>query len=274
VRREPTDIRTARMLARSVLAVTGTLMLMGSAPVEAQEPFRIIVNPANRTSSLSTSQLSKLFLEPATWEDGQPVLPVDLNSASPVRELFSKEVHGMATPAVVAHWTRSAAAGAKTPPTFASDADVIQYVRLKLGGIGYVSAAADVSQVKVLSIVRRSTEAGTVGSGEHILNVLRTYTAALEGRNVDGLKRIWPTMSASQERAIRAEFDHARSMRVELLDPRIDVKEDKAVVLARRRYAVTTAEGTQLQSEAVTTLNLRRATSGWVIEDIRYQAAR
>jgi hypothetical protein len=138
-----------------------------------------------------------------------------------------------------------------------------------------VSAAADVSQVKVVSIVRRSSDVVTVSSGEHlILNVLRTYTSALEARNFDALRRIWPAINASQARAIRAEFDHARSMQVELLDPRIDVKDDKAVVVARRRYAVTTTEGTQLQSETVTTLNLRHGTAGWVIEDIRYQAAR
>jgi hypothetical protein len=263
------------MLARSVLAVTGTLMLLGPAQVEAQDTYKVIVNPANPTSSLSTSQVSKLFLDSATWHDGQPVLPVDLNPASPVRELFSKDVHGMSTAAVVAHWRRSPATVARMPPAFAADADVIQYVRLKLSGIGYVSAEADVSQVKVVAVVRRSNEVAAVGSAEHLIqNLLRTYTSALKERNLDALRRIWPTISAGQTRAIRAEFDHARSMRVELLDPRIDVKDDKAVVVARRHYAITTTEGTQLQSEAMTTLNLRRAPSGWVIEDIRYQAVR
>jgi hypothetical protein len=261
------------MLARSVLAFAGTLMLMGSAPL-AQDAYKVIVNRANRTSSLSTSQLSKLFLEPGTWDDGQPVMPVELSPASPVREVFSRNVHGMPAASVVAHWTRSATGGARAPLAVGSDADVIQFVRLKLGGVGYVSAAADVSQVKVISIVRGG-DASPGRSGEQpIPGVLATYVAALESRDLDALKRIWPTMNVGQSRAIRAEFDHARSMSVELLDPRIDVKDDKAVVVARRRYAVTTTEGTQLQSETVTTLNLRLGAGGWVIEDIRYQAAR
>jgi hypothetical protein len=259
------------MLSTRVLAVAGTLMFVGSA-ARADDAYRIIVNPANRISSVSPNQLSKFFLEAATWDDGQPVLPVDLSTDSPVRERFSKDVHQLPPSSVIERWRPVAAAGGKTPLMVATDADVIQYVRLKLGAIGYVSARADVSAVKVVPI-ERGADGHTAGAVDTVIQkALTAYTTALEARDFDALKRIWPGVTGAQERAIRAEFGHARTLRVNLLSPRIDARDDQAIVTARRRYAITTTEGTKLQTESAITLNLRRAISGWIIQDVRFRA--
>ena len=261
------------MFNRSVFAVAGTLVFLSSAG-EAQDAYRVIVNPANRIASLSTAQLSKFFLENTAWDDGQPVLPVDLTPDAQLREVFSKDVHRMTSAAVTERWRPIAAAGGRAPLVVATDADVIQYVRLKLGAIGYVSSTADVSAVKVVPIERSATAAHTAvaGTDSGIQKVLTGYTAALEARDVDALKRIWPTVTAAQERAIRAEFGHTRALTVELLEPRIEVRDDQAVVVARRRYALTTTEGTKLQTDTMTTLNLRRASTGWIIHDVRFRS--
>jgi hypothetical protein len=253
---------------RWLLAVAGTLMLAG--PAHAQDAYKIIVNPANGMSLLSTSQLQKFFLQPATWDDGKPVMPVDLKPGSAVRESFSKDVLGMSSGSVVAHWAGSAV-GSQAPLALASDADVIQFVRLKLGAIGYVSAAADVSQVKVIAVVRQAAGSAVGVSDSLVHHALTAYLSAFEARDLDALKRIWPVMTTAQMRAIRAEFDHARSVQVSFVEPRIDIKDGKAVVVARRRYAVTTLEGTKLQSETTTTISLKYVTNAWIIEDVRYQ---
>ena len=104
-----------------------------------------------------------------------------------------------------------------------------------------------------------------------IRSVLARYVSGLEERNLDAIKRIWPTMTPAQVRAIQAEFDHARALRCELLEPHISIKDDTAVVVARRKYTLTTHEGKTFESTTVTTFNMRHGTNGWVIETIRYE---
>jgi TonB family protein len=138
---------------RVVLLAIATLCTVAS--LEAQDGYRIIVNQANPVSRLSKAQISKLFLEHTTWDDGQPVAAVDLAPTSPVRETFSRDVLGMPASAALVRWRSASTAGrADTPPAVASDREVLAYVRLKPGAIGYVSAAADVQGVKVVSIAR------------------------------------------------------------------------------------------------------------------------
>lgn len=261
------------MIGTWLLAVSGALILSATPP-EAPDGYKIIVNSANPISSLSRSELSRMFLDPSTWANGQPVLPVDLTPASPVREAFSTAVHGIPTAAVVARWTNGSAGTGRMPVTLSSDADVIQYVRLKLGAIGYVSATADLSAVKVLTI--DSTGSGTAAATpeDPIQALLTKYVSAMERSDLGALKRLWPTINGPQMLAHRAEFSEARTVRVELVDRKIDLKGEEAIVVARRRSVRMTSSGTTMRVVTGTTLRLRQGQSGWVIEDIRYQAER
>jgi len=127
-----------------------------------------------------------------------------------------------------------------------------------------------------LQISPSSTAPVQVAGGEQpaaekpILALLARYVAGLEGRNLDAIKSIWPTMSPAQNKAIHAEFDHARALRCELIEPRITVKDETAVVVVRRKYMLTTLEGKSFESTTITTFNLKRGADGWVIDSIRY----
>ena len=103
---------------------------------------------------------------------------------------------------------------------------------------------------------------------------LRRYTAALEQRDVTALKAVWPGLSRSQQSAVEAEFANARSISVELASPRIDVTGATATVTAVRHYSLSTRDGQQLRSDTSTTLTLRQASSGWVIESVSHRPLR
>lgn len=134
-------------------ALTAVLLLALAATVSAQDGFRIVVNPQNPVSSLTKPQVAKLFLDNTTWDSGAAAAPVDLLPTSPVREGFSRDVLGLPVPAAIDRLVESARlAGTNPPPAMASDREVLAYVRLKPGAIGYVSLAADVSGVKVVSV--------------------------------------------------------------------------------------------------------------------------
>ena len=104
-----------------------------------------------------------------------------------------------------------------------------------------------------------------------IAAVVERYRAALEQRSIAALKAVWPGLSGAQQSAIESEFANARSIDVTLASPRIQVTGSTATVVTRRQYRLRTRDGQQLSSESVTTLALRQAGSGWVIESVRYQ---
>lgn len=154
--------RTVRAAAMLVIPA----VIMCSARAFAQDgSVRIIVNQQNPTTALSKARISELFLRKATtWEDGQPVLPVEQVESSPLRETFYREVLGMSATAA----QQAAAHRGDQPVSVATDREVLAYVRLKPGAIGYVSASTPIQGVKALSIGRNGEATTTVASREPI----------------------------------------------------------------------------------------------------------
>ena len=208
-----------QMFKRRLLFAIAGLLLLGR-PGQAQEGYKIIVNPANPITSLTKAQVSKFFLEKSTWDDGQPVSPVDLATTSLVREMFSREMLAMSPAATLARWQESNSGRGEAPLSVASDREVLAFIRLKPGAIGYVSAAADLERVKVVSIVGRAVErasaaaqkpiavGGAVPPPEKIVDVPPIYpgvarTARLQGV-VDVEIVVGTTGTVEQARVVRS----------------------------------------------------------------------
>jgi predicted Ser/Thr protein kinase len=109
---------------------------------------------------------------------------------------------------------------------------------------------------------------------EQITALLDRYAAALEGRSLDALKRIWPGLSGAQESAMRYEFQNARVIEVEVVSPQISVRGDTATVTFTRRYRNVTADGQDLRRDSSATMTVRQAGNAWVIEQLRFAPAR
>src|ERR1700704_4562427 len=93
-------IRALRATLLSRLALLALFVSALAAPAaHAQAPaddsYKIVVNAANPVSTLSRNELSRLFLKKVTsWKDSKPVALVDQRASNPVRESFTKDVHG------------------------------------------------------------------------------------------------------------------------------------------------------------------------------------
>jgi ABC-type phosphate transport system substrate-binding protein len=133
-------------------ALLAAALLIAFAMLAAAQDYAVIVNESNSISSASKEDVSKWLLKKKTkWGDGSKVAPVDF--AGDVREAFTEGVHGKSMGAIKSYWQKQVFSGKGTPPVEKkSEADVIAYVKSNSGAIGYVSAAADVSGVKVLEI--------------------------------------------------------------------------------------------------------------------------
>jgi ABC-type phosphate transport system substrate-binding protein len=139
-----------------VLSAAIALLILGSGlQLEAQDTgFVVIVNSANSINSASKSDVSKWFQKKVTkWADGSTIEPVDQGADSAVREEFSEVVHGKGVSAIKSYWQKRIFSGKGVPPAEAgSDAEVIAFVKSNSGAVGYVSASADLSGVKVVQL--------------------------------------------------------------------------------------------------------------------------
>ena len=129
-----------------------------AAPAEAQnKSYVVIVHPDNPAKSVSKKRVSRMLLkEISKWEGGLSAQPVDLDSKSPVRDEFSRDVHGRSVSSIKNYWQRQIFSGdGVPPPEVPNDAAVIAYVRSHPGAIGYVSVEASLDGVKVLDLASK-----------------------------------------------------------------------------------------------------------------------
>jgi hypothetical protein len=109
-----------------------------------------------------------------------------------------------------------------------------------------------------------------------VQETLARYKAALEARNINALKQIWPGLSGRQEAATRSEFENARSIAVDLRNVAVQLAAGNAsaTVTCRRGYVVTTLDNRTLQSTTRMIVTMQRHNSSWVIDSIRHEADR
>lgn len=227
-------------MVRQALAAAALATLLAS-PAAAQPGYRVIVNNANPVSSLQKARVSRLFLEKAVWENGEAVTPVDLLPTSVVREIFSRDALGLPATAVVDKWRRVADAGGNAPPALASDREVLAYVRLKPGAIGYVSLDADVQGVKVVFVANaRAGDMQPPMSGgrsvpmpEKIVHVQPEYPTLARANRVQGTVEVEVVIGPG------GDVEKTRVMRS------IPILDDAAVAAVRRwKYKATVIDGT------------------------------
>ena len=133
--------------------ITLIILMMVGLMVNAQS-YVIIVNKSNTTTTIAKKTISNYFLKKAKkWDNGDKVIPIDLNSKSAVRVAFSKEIHNKSVSSVKSYWQQYVFAGKGTPPVEKhSDEEVISYVKNNPGAIGYISTDADVTGVNVVTV--------------------------------------------------------------------------------------------------------------------------
>lgn len=128
-------------------------LIAGTLAVSAQS-YKIIVNEANATASITKQDASNIFLKKKSkWDDGTKIEPIDLAASSATRAAFSEDIHGRGVGAIRSHWQQAAFSGAGTAPLErGNDADVVAFVKSNPGAVGYISAEATADGVKVLTV--------------------------------------------------------------------------------------------------------------------------
>lgn len=138
-------------LGLAILAVL-SVALPGKAAAP-ERPFKIIVNPTNRVASLSRAELNDIYLGKKTeWDGGLLIQPVDQMETSPLRAAFVQTVHAKTVGDIRNYWEKELAVGTKRPPLHKAEADMLTYVKVHAGAVGYVASETDVGKLKVVPV--------------------------------------------------------------------------------------------------------------------------
>lgn len=126
-------------------------------PAEAPAAtFKIIMNAANPTVALERSKIARMFRKKLfVWENGERVQAVDLPRESPARKEFTEAIHQKSVTMIERYWQQMIFSGKGHPPDkVETEAEVIEFIEQRPGGIGYVSAEIELpSTVKELQVL-------------------------------------------------------------------------------------------------------------------------
>ncbi len=133
-----------------VLYVCSYLLFAGD-----NSTYRIIVNVANPVDAISKKELAKIFLKKVDkWDNGYEVHPVDLIESSPVRNIFTEDIHKKEIAKIIAYWNKEFFKNqTHMPPQMQNGWDVVNYVESDSGAIGYISSAIPITGYQVKELI-------------------------------------------------------------------------------------------------------------------------
>lgn len=127
------------MKLRNLTIVLAALFCANVAMAEVA----VIVNSGSGVSSMSDSDVKRIFLGKSKKVGGAKAAPVDTTEGGAARDAFYSKVVGKNSAQLKSYWSTMIFSGKGTPPKeVSSDADVVAYVAKTKGAIGYVDASA------------------------------------------------------------------------------------------------------------------------------------
>lgn len=128
-------------------------LLVWVSSTAAAADVKVIANLSVNVSHASPADLKGIFWKTKTsLNDGSHVEPVLLKSGA-AHEAFVKQYVGKTTAGLETYYRSLVFTGkGLMPQRFASDAEVVEYVRKTKGAIGYVSAEASAEGVRILQV--------------------------------------------------------------------------------------------------------------------------
>ncbi len=130
------------------------VFLWAERPFTQGPEFVVIVNKTNPVKSLPASEVRRIFLKQSRmWPHAEPMVPVDWESTSAIRQVFTKQVLNRSVREVAEYWVQqSMTRGLTSPSTQRSARAVLRFVASVPGAISYVSPADVDDSVTVIKI--------------------------------------------------------------------------------------------------------------------------
>ena len=114
----------------------------------------IVVNPANPVKTVTVVELRRMFMKQSRmWPHAEPVVPVDWDATSDIRQEFSQQVLNRSVREMADFWVQQSITQGLTPPsTQRSARAVLRFVASVPGAVSYVRPSDVDDTVKVLKV--------------------------------------------------------------------------------------------------------------------------
>ena len=134
-----------------------TLVCLLPALATAQgvdKSLRIVVSKENKVASVSTDDLTRIFLGKKTlWDSGTRIIPAMPEEESTAGEAFLSGTLKKSVPQFRAYWKRLLFSGGGTvPKVFRNSDQLLEFVARQPGAIAVIEASAVDDRVRVLEI--------------------------------------------------------------------------------------------------------------------------
>ncbi|MGH7803918.1 MAG: hypothetical protein ACREQJ_06185 [Candidatus Binatia bacterium] len=131
-----------------VVLLLGILLPARGLPEEGR--IAVIVHP-RRTTRVGLDDVAQIYLRRRRfWEDGAPIVPLNLAAGKPLRSTFSRTVLRLEVAGLADYWNRQYFSGVRPPATLDSTAAVMRYVSSDPNAIGYVLVSEVDDSVRVI----------------------------------------------------------------------------------------------------------------------------
>jgi ABC-type phosphate transport system substrate-binding protein len=129
-------------------------LLWTSLPAGHFGALAVVLNRDNPVTSLAVTDVQRIFRKQTRmWPHGEPVVPVDWDATSEVRQEFSRRVLNRTVREMADFWVQQNITQGLTPPsTLKSSRAILRFVASVPGSIGYVPARDVDETVKLIEI--------------------------------------------------------------------------------------------------------------------------
>ena len=137
------------------MLLAGLLVFLWAQSASAeQSAFVIVINKSNPVKTLPIAEVRRIFMKQSRmWSHAEPMVPVEWDSTSEIRQVFSKQVLNRSVREMAEYWVKQSITQGITPPsTQRSARSVLRFVASVPGAISYVSPADVDNTVNVIAI--------------------------------------------------------------------------------------------------------------------------
>jgi ABC-type phosphate transport system substrate-binding protein len=138
-----------------VLAAGLAIVFCVVTPLPAQQPaFVVVVNTANPVKTLTVVELRRIFMKQSRmWPHAEPVVPVDWDATSDIRQEFSQHVLNRSVREMADFWVQQSITQGLTPPSTQRSAKaVLRFVASVPGAVSYMRPTDVDETVRVVKV--------------------------------------------------------------------------------------------------------------------------
>jgi len=144
-------------LAGAIALALSLLLYLAPQEASAQsvdDSLRVVVNKANKASSISADDLARIYLGKKTlWDSGTRIVPAMPEEESAAGEAFLSVTLQKSVSQFRTYWKRLLfSGGGAVPKVFRSSGQILDLVARQPGAIGIVEASAVDDRVRVLDV--------------------------------------------------------------------------------------------------------------------------